>query len=390
MREGRVATLLDLHQARREQGLRAVSVLVGVPAMALAHWRNWAVRQGRAVLRSETASPREWVAGWLARDDAAQALLDGLGASLGQQTARLDRQLAAKTDHDLAVLVGTLAPEHCDDPSAAALLRWLRARCTRTGQPHALLPESVDPESLLLTAAHWCPDSELPALVGTGGRDVTALTASIECCHRLVGQRPAWPVALLLDSAAYQRFVADLAPSRAKALLQEGLIALSADTGMIEVPTATERYLRQLGARSDTLALLTEAARRVDEARSRPDTVTDDAARSSAERFLFACLELCPHTAGLFRLNVELEVRFGNRPLEVDLLMSRCRLAVEVDGYYHFRDRDNYRRDRRKDLILQTQGYMVLRFLAEDVVGRLETVLDTIRRTVAARRNGSC
>lgn len=384
---GRVAALLDLHQTRREQGLPAVSVLVGAPA--LAYWQSWAARRGRAVIRSATAQAREWLFGWLARDDAVEVLLDGLGARRGRSAVELGRQLAGRTDHDLAVLARTLVPECRDDPGVAELLRWLRARCGQTGQPDALLSEDVDPEVVLLTAGRWCRGSRLPALVGTGSRDTSALAASIECCARLVGQRPVWPVALVMDAAAYRAFIADVAPCRAKALLQEGLIELPVDSGMIEVPAATERYLRQLGARPETFELLAEAARRVENARNRPDAVTDDAARSSAERFLYACLDLCPDTAGLFRLNAELEFRFGNRPMEIDLLAPSRRLAVEVDGYYHFRDSDNYRRDRRKDFILQTRDYMVLRFLAEDVVGRLETVLDTIRRAVAARRDGS-
>jgi len=42
-------------------------------------------------------------------------------------------------------------------------------------------------------------------------------------------------------------------------------------------------------------------------------------------------------------------------------------LAVELDGAQHLADRDAYRRDRRKDQVLQENGYFVLRFLAEDV-----------------------
>ena len=61
-------------------------------------------------------------------------------------------------------------------------------------------------------------------------------------------------------------------------------------------------------------------------------------------------------------------------------------LAVEIDGYYHFQDPDAYRRDRRKDLELQKHGYLVVRVLAEDVVCRLEEVLETILAAVAFRR----
>jgi hypothetical protein len=46
-------------------------------------------------------------------------------------------------------------------------------------------------------------------------------------------------------------------------------------------------------------------------------------------------------------------------------------------------DCPNYRRDRRKDLLLQEHGYLVLRFLAEDVGKRLDDVLDMILRVLA-------
>lgn len=52
-----------------------------------------------------------------------------------------------------------------------------------------------------------------------------------------------------------------------------------------------------------------------------------------------------------------------------------------------FRGRDDvYRRDRRKDQLLQENGYIVLRFLAEDVAKDLDAVLDAILRVFANRR----
>jgi very-short-patch-repair endonuclease len=44
---------------------------------------------------------------------------------------------------------------------------------------------------------------------------------------------------------------------------------------------------------------------------------------------------------------------------------------------------DAFRRDRRKDMLLQENGYFVLRFLAEDVGSRLDDVLDAILRSLA-------
>jgi very-short-patch-repair endonuclease len=60
--------------------------------------------------------------------------------------------------------------------------------------------------------------------------------------------------------------------------------------------------------------------------------------------------------------------------------------ANSRNGARHLGDPIAYRRDRRKDLLLQGNGYVVLRFLAEDVGKELDSVLDTILRTLTANR----
>src|SRR5262249_38327334 len=72
--------------------------------------------------------------------------------------------------------------------------------------------------------------------------------------------------------------------------------------------------------------------------------------------------------------------------MEVDLLCDHLRLVIELDGAQHLRDAATYRRDRRKDQLLQENGYLVLRFLAEDVAKDLDAVLDTILRSLAHRK----
>ena len=68
--------------------------------------------------------------------------------------------------------------------------------------------------------------------------------------------------------------------------------------------------------------------------------------------------------------------------MEVDLLCEPPQIAIELDGRQHLGDAEAYRRDRRKDALLQENGYRVLRFLTEDVGKRLDQVLDAILRTL--------
>jgi superfamily II DNA or RNA helicase/very-short-patch-repair endonuclease len=110
-------------------------------------------------------------------------------------------------------------------------------------------------------------------------------------------------------------------------------------------------------------------------------------ARSATEVFLFRRLETLPALAGRFRLNVRLAIPFdGLGEMEVDLTDAAARIAVELDGAQHLNDSEAYRRDRAKDVLLQEHGWMVLRFLAEDVGLRLGEVLDAILRAEEHQR----
>jgi very-short-patch-repair endonuclease len=108
-------------------------------------------------------------------------------------------------------------------------------------------------------------------------------------------------------------------------------------------------------------------------------------ARSAAEAALYEALEATPATAGRFQLNESLAVRFGPTAAEVDLLSRADRIAIEIDGVHHFAEPDCYRRDRRKDLLLQTQGFVVVRLLAEDVMRDVRSAVNAVCQALAYR-----
>ena len=208
------------------------------------------------------------------------------------------------------------------------------------------------------------------------------------------------PVALAVAPGAAARFLGDAPFDRTRTLFAEGSVVLptagepdpdgkqpgskvGADPSLAQSAPSLARHVLRAAIVADF-----EAAKaglhRVEAGLA--DAAETDRVRSAAERFLADLLADLPETRGLFALNAPLEFCFGPKRTEVDLLAAGLRLAVEIDGYYHFREPDGYRRDRRKDALLQRQGYLVLRFLAEDVVVRLEEVLEEIRTTVAFRR----
>ena len=106
--------------------------------------------------------------------------------------------------------------------------------------------------------------------------------------------------------------------------------------------------------------------------------------RSASEAFLLRHLQRAPSTRGRFRPNARLPIPFCEQGhMEVDFLDADARVVIELDGPQHLSDLDAYRRDRRKDALLQENGYLVLRFLAEDLGTRLDAVLDQVERALA-------
>lgn len=111
-------------------------------------------------------------------------------------------------------------------------------------------------------------------------------------------------------------------------------------------------------------------------------------ARSAAEAFLYRRLESIPETTGLFQLNGKLPIPFDNwSEMEIDLYCPTLRLAIEIDGPQHLSDPAAYRRDRRKDALLQQHRHHILRFLAQDISQHLDQTLDAIHRTITHLRH---
>jgi len=110
-------------------------------------------------------------------------------------------------------------------------------------------------------------------------------------------------------------------------------------------------------------------------------------ARSATEAFLYRRLETLSETKGRFQLNADMAIPFDGRGrMEVDFLCEDARIALELDGPQHLSNVEAYRRDRRKDRLLQQNGYLILRFLAEDLARDLDGVLDSILQSLAGRQ----
>ena len=75
----------------------------------------------------------------------------------------------------------------------------------------------------------------------------------------------------------------------------------------------------------------------------------------------------------------------GLPDMKVCLACRKARVVIEIDGRQHLNDPEAYRRDRQKDLLLQENGWLVMRLLADDIAEKLDELLDTVLRLLTAR-----
>ena len=227
--------------------------------------------------------------------------------------------------------------------------------------------------------ALWNQWVALSGAVGTllaveaSGSAEAAVDEQIRAAVARAVAEPAHPIAVLAPAEAVQRWRAGRR-DRLAAMVDEGWIAVPELAELAPVRAAeTEVASRRPGRGGGEQSGGTAHGGQLD-------------ARSVAEATLFEALEATPATAGRFRLNESLSVRFGPAAAEIDLLSRGDRIAIEIDGVHHFADPECYRRDRRKDLLLQTQGFVVVRLLAEDVVRDVRGAVTAVSQALAYRQ----
>jgi hypothetical protein len=406
---------LERQQRRRSDGTPTVSVLTGPVGLGMSLWRQWLHGHRRGTAQSGDSRLEGAVASWqfhvLRHFDLHWHAHRWFGEHVGMDAHEIQDKLARKTvDERKLYLEHALAS--WPDGAVTLLADWLLLQppgpvrhlpweeivaghpffpVERLRAVSSLLPPDTVPGLLLLPlgkledAAIWLENAALTA--AALARDV-----------------PALPLGIAIEAPDWFSFLTGTKETHARAVLREGVVRFFGLTEEVcrehlakvlpQLPPEERQRLYpplhsilQRGASAELLDAYAEAVQEhVNQAAPVFGAKEDSAARSKAEHFLHLQLEAAPPTAGLFALNQPLGFRFGNREAEGDLAATDLRLVVEIDGHWHFQDPNAYRRDRRKDLFLQQQGWLVLRFLAEDVVFRLDDVLTAIEESVAWRR----
>lgn len=365
-------------QVRRAAGVPTLAVLVGPAGLAVREWIRWA--GDRAVVRwaaDTTPATPELCIAWLG----AAHPVAGPHAE-AWLTAALGRPPPPMTRFDFDALWRTL-PADTTRPAATAAHAVLLRRFADT-------PLSAEPAAVR-AFADLLPEPHRPTLLVARDRpaaDPNWLAAAVRAAEPLVAAVPGLAVGVVASAAEYVALTGRPDGTRHQTLAREGYVPVPGVTaaelvtrltaaGLPPPPADTLDQLAAAGLSDDAAAAFVATAKAV--------AAADESANSQAERFLFEQLNTHPPTAGLFRLNVELPFRHGNRPGEGDLVADRLKVVVEVDGLHWHLNPEQYRRDRRKDWLYQTHGYLVLRFLAEDVVSRLPEIIATVTDAVARR-----
>ncbi|MGB6183274.1 MAG: DUF559 domain-containing protein [Rhodococcus sp. (in: high G+C Gram-positive bacteria)] len=106
---------------------------------------------------------------------------------------------------------------------------------------------------------------------------------------------------------------------------------------------------------------------------------------SPAERYLYELLNGRTWAVGRGHNRV-VQLTALHQPFTVDVLWTDDRVVVEIDGPEH-RAAQMFSADRSRDNLLQTHGYLVLRFANDDVLTDHEHVLATIEQALRRRRS---
>ncbi|MBP3955067.1 DUF559 domain-containing protein [Gemmata sp. G18] len=394
-----ITAALLRHQARRAQNVPTVSALVGPRGLGLRAWRAWAEVDQRpcaiAFSAELIAVLEAWVGSAFSTATPAERAVEWLAAVTKRDAEALAREVERMTRYDLDVLWRALPIDpHAPGAIAAHMILSDRAVGTDPHPAHFVRAIASTTDGLTkvvraITALY--PPNEWPALLLVPAPD--ELLPALRLLESIATTEPRVPVALALDPDEYERFGTKYPDARVTAFIREGLVEVRGVSGNelnerlrgagLEPPATAVDRLAADGLADEVATAFVDATRAV-----RAPTATDLTSdfRSVHEEFLFGQLESMPQTAGLFRPNRALEFRHGNQAAEADLLAETLKLVIEVDGAHYHLTADQFRRDRRKDWLYQKHGYMVLRFLAEDVVSDLELVLNTILEAVELRR----
>lgn len=373
---------LRRHALRRGNGLPTISVFVGSDATSQTFVKQALEEAGLRFVMGTSLEPL--MRSWLTKVDTERDLQRrALALVSGDEDEARNRTLFRAKSPAERRRWFEMAAQGAASKGARNAAHWLLNFEEVSDWGNIAHPRSTVEQTLT-----WLPQAQCPALCLIA-QEVDQLAALTE----LASAMPTLRLATVIDRELFRRAQDEL-DSRAMTYLKEGmLLEAPARVEAVASPVAHQREHAPVALQSWEPSVLREvamdsrrAARVAQKSSPAEAEQLEERARSLAEQLLFELLQRDPATRGVFRLNGNLPVSFGSRDVEIDLLCEEMAIAVEVDGYYHFQDQRAYRRDRRKDLLLQKHGYWIARYLADDVIDDSGAVIQSIRELVRDRK----
>ncbi|HVX14625.1 MAG TPA: DUF559 domain-containing protein [Pirellulales bacterium] len=397
--------VLRRHQVRRRQRIPTVTVLAGRDDAPGRVVRRVGELEKRSVREVASIEPEQAVVCWfealVQSQDVVGAAYAWLAGRASSDVQKLTLELPSRSPYERALFLDRALGTKTVPPVDAVCRAVVEHACQNGSTVRDLWQRLFDAcggDLFRATAGIFALVGEertpLLHVVARPG-DVVLLRTVVAKVASLVSAAPSLSIVVSTNPERLEEYLVTTPECHALALVREGLIWLADGSDPADWDDARAAHDANGSAASrhaaDTDAPSAAAAH--PNQGVAPSREEDERARSAAERYLYERLQAHPETAGLFELNGSLAVPGVNRVLEVDLLAHGVRVAIEIDGYYHFTDRDAYRRDRYKDLLLQQAGFFVIRCLAEDVASRLEEILAwvvaAVQRTMLGAGQGS-
>lgn len=271
---------------------------------------------------------------------------------------------------------GVYVPHELHARSNQRELHLLRAHAVAQDHPQMWLSHST---AALIHQLH------LPRRISADER--IHLSSSSECPKRVVRrgvmshQRSARPEDVVERDGA-------LVSSPARVWLELAEICTERELVMLGDQLVRNPYFRYEGRKEphSSLDLLHEALTETRGFRGRRRALGAlDQIRPGADSPAETLLRLRLVEHGLAEPELQVPARADGSGPKGDMGYPTLRIIIQYEGSTHF-DADQLRSDHRRDNIFQAEGWLVLRFNAEDYRDGFRRAAETVRRAIAARR----
>lgn len=371
---GDLPAMLERHSDRRRRGCPTVSVLVGPVAAGRRAWGRWSESGGRAVVvHMGDGFPRfNWIVATSKRFDLPAAAVRHVAGRAGRNPDELLAEWRSSTAEERSPFWESLIPQP-DDRVLRGLTSLAVIGCPSDRIVAPLCRHFGD--RLVPVIVRLTPPEILPGVL-TVTKSVYEFRGAACDAARCSVLTPAIPVGVVASTETWEGFLAEFDEGPVRTLLTEGLVPVPVlDEERIAgrlAEAGVETKLAAILATTDADEQLVEAAVAAVRALSAEGWPR---ARTALEGLLFEFLESIPVTSGRFER--DRMYPFAAGPQRVYLFSACPQVAIELEGFPSATE-DHDQRDRKTDKELQQRGWVVLRFVAEDVIGRLEMIRDRI------------